>query len=118
MLKRNEVIIGNGTLPENKQVSELDSIREELGYLTASGLKYLQIDIANCYGLDKKSYEERIAFVDEHTTNELLAKTIVADSPYEYRNAVEQYERACMGYPVEHITYLDCTTKHYNFMQY
>ena len=86
-------------------------IKEELGYLTASGLKYLQIDIANCYGLDKKSYEERIAFVDEHTTNELLAKTIVADSPFEYRNAVEQLSNNYNGYPVEHITYLDCTNQ-------
>ena len=102
----------NKTLPNNNQTqARIAELREELGYLTESGLKYLQIDIANCYGLDKKSYEERIAFVDEHTTNELLAKTIVADSPYEYRNAVEQYERACMGYPVEHITYLDCTNQ-------
>lgn len=105
------VSTSNGILCRNEQVSEIDSIRQELGYLTASGLRYLKIDIANSFGLDKKTYAERIKFVESHTVNELMAKTIEADSPYEYRNAVEQYERACMGYPVEHITYLDCTNQ-------
>ena len=103
--------LGNGTLCENEQVLEIESIKEELGYLTVSGLKYLQIDIANCYGLDKKSYQERIDYVANNSNDKLVAEGINADSPYEYRNAVEQYERACMGYPVEHITYLDCTNQ-------
>lgn len=111
--------LGNGTLCENvpnlcKEIGstwEIDSIRQELGYLTESGLRYLKIDIANAFGLDKQSYADRIAFVDEHTTNELLAKTIVADSPYEYRNAVEQLSNHYDGLPVEHITYLDCTNQ-------
>lgn len=103
--------LGNGTLCENEQVSELDSIKEELGYLTESGLRYLKIDIANAFGLDKQSYEDRIAFVDGHTIDELMAKTIEADSPYEYRNAVEQLDRHAEGLYVEHITYLDCTNQ-------
>ena len=104
------VLINNETVCDNNKTN-CDMIKEELGYLTESGLHYLKIDIANAFGLDKQSYENRIAFVNEYTTNELMAKTIVADSPYEYRNAVEQLDRACMGFPVEHITYLDCTNQ-------
>lgn len=113
-------ILGNGNLSENEPmlcegindyVFRIDELREELGYLTESGLKYLQIDIANCYGLDKKSYRERIDYVANNSNDKLVSEGINADSPYEYRNAVEQYERACMGYPVEHTTYLDCTNQ-------
>ena len=105
-------ILGNRTVSEiNKTQSRIAELREELGYLTASGLKYLQIDIANCYGLDKKSYQERIDYVANNSNDKLVSEGINADSPYEYRNAVEQYERAGMGYPVEHITYLDCTNQ-------
>ena len=111
--------LSNGTLCENmpnlcKEIgstSELDRIRQELGYLTESGLRYLKIDIANAFGLDKQSYADRIKFVDEHTTNELLAKTIAADSPYEYRNAVNELHDHYCGKTVEHITYLDCTNQ-------
>lgn len=107
----NNTISGNGTLSENDKSLEIGAIREELGYLTESGLRYLEIDIANSFGLDKKTYEERIEFVDKHTLDELMAKTIVADSPYEYRNAVEQLSNHYEGLPVEHITYLDCTNQ-------
>lgn len=112
-------ILGNGTLCENvpnlcKEIGrtlEIDKIKEELGYLTASGLKYLQIDIANCYGLDKKSYQERIDYVANNSNDKLVAEGANADSPYEYRNAVEQLFAHKNGYPIEHITYLDCTNQ-------
>lgn len=113
MVKRNEVIIGNGTLSEKvaDNLLELASVKEELGYLTESGLEYLIIDIANSFGLDKKTYEERIEFVESHTMDGLLDKVNEADSPYEYRNAVEQLHNHYNGLPVEHITYLDCTNQ-------
>ena len=92
--------------------NKIDSIKEELGYLTASGLRYLKIDIANAFGLDKQSYEDRIAFVDNNSISDLLNMTHMADSPYEYRNAVnELYNSQFKGLPVEHITYLDCTNQ-------
>lgn len=111
--------IGNGTmseinktLPNNEQTkARIAELREELGYLTTSGLKYLQIDIANCYGLDKKSYQERIDYVANNSNDKLVAEGINADSQYEYRNAVEQLFAHQNGYPVEHITYLDCTNQ-------
>lgn len=107
----NNTMNGNGTLPENDKSLEISAIREELGYLTESGLRYLKIDIANAMGLDKKTYEERIAFVDKRSINELLSIIEHADSPYEYRNAVEQLSNHYEGLPVEHITYLDCTNQ-------
>ena len=102
----------NKTMQNNDQTqARIDELREELGYLTASGLKYLQIDIANCYGLDKKSYQERIDYVANNSNDKLVEEGINAESPYEYRNAVEQLFAHQNGYPVEHITYLDCTNQ-------
>lgn len=106
------VSTNNGTLCGNEQVSELDSIRQELGYLTESGLRYLKIDIANAFGLDKQSYEDRIAFVDNCKISDLFDKVDEADSKYEYRNAIKElYNSQAKGLPVEHITYLDCTNQ-------
>ena len=92
-------------------VNRIAEIREELGYLTDSGAKYLKIDIANSYGLDKKSYDERVAFVDSMDFKRLDEYFTEADSPFEFRNAVEQYIHHMNGFPVEHITYLDCTNQ-------
>ena len=113
-------ILGNSTVSEinktqsnnDKTQSRIAELREELGYLTASGLKYLQIDIANCYGLDKKSYQERIDYVSGNTIEDLIQNEDNADSMYEYRNAIEAYIEATeLGKPIEHITYLDCTNQ-------
>ena len=91
---------------------EIDDVRQELGYLTESGLRYLKIDIANCYGLDKKSYQERIDYVNQNTIEDLIQNEENAESIYEYRNAIEAYIEATeLGKPVEHITYLDCTNQ-------
>jgi DNA-directed RNA polymerase len=113
MLKRNEVVIGNGTLSKTQllTVPNVEAIKEELGYLTESGYEYLAIDIANSFGLDKKTYAERIDFVDSHSISQLFDKVNEADSPYEYRNAVEQLANHSNTLPVEHITYLDCTNQ-------
>lgn len=113
MLNRNEVIIGNSTLSKTQllTIQNVEAIKEELGYLTDSGLKYLMIDIANSFGLDKKTYAERIEFVTKRSIGELNAIIEHADSPYEYRNAVEQLANHYNGLPVEHITYLDCTNQ-------
>lgn len=105
------VSTNNSTLCGNEHISEYDSIREEIGYLTESGLRYLKIDIANAFGLDKQSYDERIAFVDKRSVNELLSIIEHAESPYEYRNAVEQLHNLYSDLPIEHITYLDCTNQ-------
>lgn len=86
-------------------------VRKELGYLTDSGLRYLKIDIANAFGLDKQSYEERIKFVDNNSIVGLLNMTNEADSPFEYRVAVKQLDNWFNDLPVEHITYLDCTNQ-------
>ena len=111
--------LGNGTkykeMPslceEIDSIWEIDNVREELGYLTESGLRYLKIDIANAFGLDKQSYEDRINFVDSFSIERIKEEEFLADSPYEYRNAVEQLSNHYNGLPVEHITYLDCTNQ-------
>lgn len=112
--------LGNGTVSEinkattnnDRTQSRIAELKEELGYLTESGLRYLKIDIANCYGLDKKSYQERIDYVSGNTIEDLIQNEENADSMYEYRNAIEAYIEATeLGKPVEHITYLDCTNQ-------
>ena len=110
-------ILGNGTVSDinktlqnnDKTQARIAELKEELGYLTESGLRYLKIDIANTFGLDKQSYADRIAFIDGIGSRK--DGTEFADSPYEYRNAVEQLFAHQNGYPVEHITYLDCTNQ-------
>lgn len=91
-------------------INRSNEIREQLGYLTESGLKWLKVDIANSYGLDKKSFKERIDWVD--TNNDWLEDEMHrAESPWEYKNSVLALRKHQAGYPVEHMMYLDCTNQ-------
>lgn len=58
-----------------------------------TGMQYLMIDIANSYGLDKKSWEERIAWVTEHKDC-LEAYENEADSPCQYYAGVKAFRQA------------------------
>jgi len=62
-------------------------------YLTDEGVYWLKIHIANCYGLDKAPFEDRIKWVEEHRLKlvvvgnspmEHLSFWSEADSPYEF----------------------------------
>lgn len=74
-----------------------------------TGMQYLQIDIANCMGLDKKSWEERLDFVNQ---NEKVLEQLVnkADSPAEYTAAVHAYRLAEKGEPISHPIHLDAVS--------
>lgn len=70
-----------------------------------SPIEYLKIDIANQYGLDKKSFRQRIAWVD--SVKDLHSKTDQADKPVQYLAAVLALEDAYAGIPSGHLVGLD-----------
>lgn len=92
--------------------NRIDEIREQLGYLTESGKRYLWIDIANTYGYDKMTFDDRIAMA-KGLYNKYLkdGNYLEADSPWEFKNACEAMRCADAGLPVEHMVYLDCTNQ-------
>jgi DNA-directed RNA polymerase len=78
--------------------------------ITKSGLKWLKIDVANCFGYDKATHAEQVVWVDEnYETLEALASQ--ADTPYEYLNAVQALRDADSGRVVDHYVYLDCSNQ-------
>ena len=70
-----------------------------------SPIEYLKIDIANQYGLDKKSFKQRIAWVDQ--IKDLRSKTDQAEKPAQYLAAVIALEDAYTGLPSGHLVGLD-----------
>jgi len=78
--------------------------------LTNSGLYWLKIDIANCYGLDKELFEDRISWVDR---NLLTLETLIdtADSKLEYIKAITALRSHELGQDVHHYMYLDCSNQ-------
>jgi len=70
-----------------------------------SAVEYLKIDIANQYGLDKKSFKQRIAWVD--SVKNLRSKVYQAEKPAQYLAAVMALEDAYAGVPSGHLVGLD-----------
>jgi hypothetical protein len=70
-----------------------------------SALDYIKIDIANQYGWDKKSFKQRIAWVN--SIKDLRSKTDKAEKPAQYLAAVLALEDALAGKPTGHLVGLD-----------
>lgn len=76
-----------------------------------TGLEYLKIAIANGYGLDKKSWQERIDWVDVNRPNlRLKASDGKADEPCLMLGAIEALEKAEKGLPTGYPISLDATS--------
>ena len=73
-----------------------------------SGIDYLKIDIANCYGKDKDEWNRRL---DWFEFNECQLEDLVpfADEPYLMAKAVFAYREVMEGVPVGHNMFLDAT---------
>lgn len=71
--------------------------------------QYLQIDIANSFGLDKKNWDERLEWFEQNEPN-LLSKLKDAESPAMYYAGVKAWEdvksKRPSGYPIS----LDATS--------
>lgn len=72
-------------------------------------LQYLQIDIANLYGKDKLTWEERLAWFKENQEN-LLSMVEDADKPHQFYAAVINYDNAASGAVNHHGITLDGTS--------
>ena len=86
--------------------ASLEFAKEEI--VNESGLRWLKIDIANHYGLDKELWEDRVKFVDENDSI-LEALADKADEPLLYIQAVQAYRKAQRGLPTGYIVRLDAT---------
>ena len=76
--------------------------------VTKRGMFWLKVDIANHYGLDKLSFDERVAWVNQ---NEQILESLCdqAEEPLLYSEAVKAYRAADAGEEIGHIVRLDAT---------
>lgn len=82
--------------------------------LTDRGIYWLKVDLANTFGLDKETFDKRVAFIDKNiksmlsNPDEWIAK---ADEPLLFKIALESYKEGVVeGKPIGHIVRLDATT--------
>lgn len=73
-----------------------------------TGYQYIQIDIANCFGLDRKDWSDRLLWVAEHE-HELEDMMDEASEPLMYLKAVRAYRDVQAGKPTGHNMFLDAT---------
>lgn len=76
-----------------------------------SPLQYLAIDISNQYGngLDKETYETRIAWV-KCNQDWLEDRQDKAEEPFLFKKAVNAFRQAQAGIPTGHVVGLDCAS--------
>ncbi|MFP3556459.1 DNA-directed RNA polymerase, partial [Paraburkholderia sp. SIMBA_049] len=74
-----------------------------------TGMQYLQIDIASNYGLDKKTWDERLTWFEQHKDclHEMLA---TAETPALFYAGVKAYEAAVQGIATGYPVSLDATS--------
>lgn len=73
-----------------------------------TGLEYLKIDIANLFGMDKFTWQERLDWFEDHQFQlEHIAK--YASEFLMYTKAVKAYRDTIQNKPTGHIMYLDST---------
>lgn len=75
---------------------------------TFSGRQYLKIDIANCFGLDKALWADRIAWTNNQD-GVLESLDQQADNPILFRKAVRALRAVQNGHSTNHIMGLDAT---------
>lgn len=73
-----------------------------------TGMEYMKIDIADNYGLDKKTWNERIEWVNQNE-KDLEKFTEEADSPCLYWASVDAYRKAQKGESINYGISLDAT---------
>lgn len=71
--------------------------------------EYLKIDIANSYGLDKLTWDQRLEWFDANENN-LLSKLSEAESPAMYYAGVKAWEDVQAGRPTGYAISLDATS--------
>lgn len=80
--------------------------------LTNEGMRWFKIDLANHYGLDKLTFDERVEFIDDHIDRMLQNKEAYIDKAsdkYLFRATLLRYEKALRTGKTNHIVRLDAT---------
>lgn len=85
---------------------------------TFTGIEYIKIDMANQFGLDKKLWNERIAWTDSILADQALFDDAVtnAEEPIRFLKAFHAYEDAMNGVPTGFIMGLDATASFLQIM--
>lgn len=76
---------------------------------TFTGKQYLQIDIANSFGLDKETWNTRLAWFHKHEDT-LMSMLPQADDPAMFYAAVQAYKAVERGEPIGYMISLDATS--------
>jgi hypothetical protein len=76
---------------------------------TFTGREYLQIDIANNFGLDKKSWQDRLEWFEEHQDH-LPSMLHQAEEPALFFAGVQAWEQVQKGQPIGYPISLDATS--------
>lgn len=86
-----------------------------MDFTTFTGLDMLKIDIANTYGLDKLTFDERIKWCNSNIntlrSNSSRLHDLVAEAsePLLFKKAVLAYQSALAGAPIGHNMFMDAT---------
>lgn len=83
-----------------------------------TGLEYIKIDMANQFGLDKLTWDERLAWTDKVLENQDAFDDAVANAeePIRFLKAFHAYEDAINGVPTGFIMGLDATASFLQIM--
>lgn len=73
-----------------------------------SGLDAIQVDIANCYGLDKEDWPTRMLWTEIHK-DELDKFIPDAEESLLYEKAIHAYKQMRQGFSIGHNVFLDAT---------
>ena len=74
-----------------------------------TGKQYLQIDIANSFGLDNVTWDERLAWFKKHENN-LMDCLSLAKDPAAFYAGIQAWEAVQRGEPIGHTISLDATS--------
>lgn len=80
-----------------------------------TGLEMLKIEVANTYGLDKLTYDERVQWFNQHSktfnsnSKKLHDLYAFASEPLLMKKAILAYQTALAGLPIGHNMFMDAT---------
>lgn len=81
-----------------------------------TGYQYMLIHLANCFGLDKLTFEERIDWAEDAIHKDMEELAADADTPFTFRQAFNEIHSVRRGNPTGLLVELDATSSFLQFM--